>query len=380
MARGLILQTKRRYKQNLLKSALSSSLGTENYLNKLNLDDCITILGKEWQNLEKSHLHEAWRSLLSESLFPDLELSPTIVDRESISFLGEFDDEQISNFLPKGKKYRLVKRTREKLLQWLNEVEYSDDHGWEPRSDDDILNFVIGSRVKGNLANEPDNNDDDSDETISNDEMMNHYDEIDDVQLSREKKKKDSAKMDDDDESEKLFAVNNESKDNEEIINSEICFDNGNKLFGVKNEPNGDNDEMMMNNFDDDIDIDDGDKLFAVKNERNDNEEIMISSEIVVDDNDHKLFAVKNEPNEEEIINSAEIRVDNDDIHENGFKLLEATNKVDYENQQNEEITVLEALEHIRKLKSYMNSKDFSPEHHACLEKIKFIIERKISS
>ncbi|XP_043472627.1 jerky protein homolog-like isoform X3 [Leptopilina heterotoma] len=392
MARGLTLQTKKRYKQNLLKSALFSSLGTVNYLSKFNLEDCITILGEDWQNLEASHLHKVWSSLLSDSqinsVFRDLEFSSKTV-RESMSFLQEFD-EQITNFFPRGNNIDSVEELREKLLEWLNDVEYGD-YGWEPRSDDDILNFITGGRVEGNLVSESDNDDnddddnddnddnDDSEETISGDEMMNNFV---DVQLSRVKNEKDddveivknnSDKMDVDD-GDKLLWAKNERDDDEEIMknNIDVVDDDGDKLSRVKNE-RVDDEEIIMNNSDE-IDVDDGDKFLGMKNERDDDEEIMKNNF----DDGEKLLGVKNETDDDEEIiinNSEEI-----DIDDEGFKLLGVKNEDNYENLKEEKITTLEALECLRKLKIYMNSGDFLPEHHACLEKIKCIVEKKITS
>ncbi|XP_051173727.1 putative uncharacterized protein DDB_G0282133 [Leptopilina boulardi] len=67
MNQGLVSLTKKHYKNNLLKQALLSRHGTENYIKKFNLHDCLQLIGEAWDNINSATLKKVWKTFLSDS-------------------------------------------------------------------------------------------------------------------------------------------------------------------------------------------------------------------------------------------------------------------------------------------------------------------------
>lgn len=124
MNQGLVSLTKKHYKNNLLKQALLSRLGTENYIKQFNLNDSLELLGEAWDNLESAILKKVWKAFLSESncnlqdpLTTNNSNNNEALFEESTSFLQNKGD-QLSQHLTESTWS--TNETKEKFLKWFN--------------------------------------------------------------------------------------------------------------------------------------------------------------------------------------------------------------------------------------------------------------------
>ncbi|XP_051168269.1 jerky protein homolog-like [Leptopilina boulardi] len=161
----LISFTKKYYKQNLLKRLLSfanSVDGVDEFLRIFNYRDCFELLNIAWNTQQFSTLQNVWKCILGDSYQTDENNISTNIE-DTWKLPNEITNElfQIlygSNFT--------VNVLKEICLNWYKSKD--DDCGWEPLSDNDILNFVINKNETINMSDEFVNS-----ERLSNSDIKN---------------------------------------------------------------------------------------------------------------------------------------------------------------------------------------------------------------
>lgn len=155
MDQGAISLTKRHYKHHLLRTALLDREGTVKFLKEINLTDCFIHLQNAWNSLRESTLNKMWKPLLGESciireesLFNDRLHTSAVInvdnvsDTEAINF-PEDVCKQLSIILERIDRPRT--QVEADLSVWFNSDD--SDCGWEPLTDDNIINFVTGREI-----------------------------------------------------------------------------------------------------------------------------------------------------------------------------------------------------------------------------------------
>ncbi|XP_033211947.1 jerky protein homolog-like [Belonocnema kinseyi] len=161
MEQGLIAQTKKLFKKDLLRRLLLSedSEGPDQFLKELDLPDCFEMLSIAWNAVESSSFRKAWKPLLGDSfLLNKVPASANIQDPLSnfdaldsapesptdSSSLPDENGDLISELLS-GPDYS-VEKSREFLLNWFENDQLGNDCGWKLSSDSDLINIVTNRR------------------------------------------------------------------------------------------------------------------------------------------------------------------------------------------------------------------------------------------
>ena len=161
MDQGLISTTKKLYKKELLKRLLLNDevQGAENFLRNLDLSDCLSILRVVWDSLKSSTLQKVWKPLLGDSIVnpvtdcdPHFNVPTNDNEHESPTDLSFSHDivHQASQLLTEPDSSS--EKSRDFLLKWLENERY--DCGWEPLSDNDIVNFVTNGKCQIEVVND----------------------------------------------------------------------------------------------------------------------------------------------------------------------------------------------------------------------------------
>ena len=156
MNQGLISMTKKLYKKELLKRLLFNEKlqKVENFLKNLSLRDFLPILSLAWESLKSSTLQRVWKPLLGDWFVnnEDFKLDvPTYYNEPESPTDSSFSHEivdQVSQLLT-GPNCS-VETSRDFLLKWFEDDHY--DCGWEPLSDNDIVDFVTNDKCEPEVA------------------------------------------------------------------------------------------------------------------------------------------------------------------------------------------------------------------------------------
>ncbi|XP_011708346.1 PREDICTED: jerky protein homolog-like [Wasmannia auropunctata] len=120
MDQGVIEQTKRIYKKNVLRLLLKENLPQTVFLKLWTILDCCNVIAEAWNNVSFNNLRRAWKNLLPIDNAIDVTLND---NRESENYFNEISSEIY---------------THNEINSWIN-ID-ARDQGWEPQNINDIIN------------------------------------------------------------------------------------------------------------------------------------------------------------------------------------------------------------------------------------------------
>lgn len=121
MDQGVIEQTKKIYKKNVLRLLLMGTLKQTKFLKQLTILDCCNMIAEAWNNVSINNLRKAWKNLLP---------IENTTDSTSSDNCDEFDSffDQVPNEIC----------TQVELDLWFNSD--AQNEGWKLQTIDDIIN------------------------------------------------------------------------------------------------------------------------------------------------------------------------------------------------------------------------------------------------
>ncbi|XP_051161469.1 jerky protein homolog-like [Leptopilina boulardi] len=155
------------YKKNLLTLMFKSKLrNVDEFWSNYNLKDCITFLSSAWKNLNNSPLlRQAWTLILDN--YCDTSVYYTVCsNNENLSVLSnnsrlieelsQFPDEICDKLIARhspGADCSIRKLQKDKVIivKWFKT---RDDFGWEPITDNEIVDLILNNKKKDEMVNE----------------------------------------------------------------------------------------------------------------------------------------------------------------------------------------------------------------------------------
>ncbi|XP_018396043.1 PREDICTED: jerky protein homolog-like [Cyphomyrmex costatus] len=145
MDQGIIEQTKRNYRKNVLRLLLEANLLQTVFLKKLTILDCCNMIAEAWNNVLFNDLRRAWKNLLSINDAVDVTLNDNSNGR----------DESENCFNEISSVY-----TQNEIQSWIN-ID-SRDQGWEPQNMNDIIDNLQNNNEHESAEEEESHDENDS--------------------------------------------------------------------------------------------------------------------------------------------------------------------------------------------------------------------------
>ncbi|XP_043268559.1 jerky protein homolog-like isoform X2 [Venturia canescens] len=146
MSQGIIRSVKDHYREALTSRLLiSSRVVVDEFIDNLTIKDCCEMIASSWQRVPASMLSKTWELLL-----PDLSITR---DKDLPSSSGPALPKELASRLNQLKYFCV---TEADIEAWL--CEDSDDHGWAPLTDEQLIDEAIGAEtfhVNINIKCEP---------------------------------------------------------------------------------------------------------------------------------------------------------------------------------------------------------------------------------
>lgn len=121
MDQGVIEQTKKIYKKNMLRLLLMGTLKQTEFLKQLTILDCCNMIAEAWNNVSINNLRKAWKNLLP------IENATDSTSSDNCDNFNRFFN-QVSNEIC----------TQDELDLWFNTD--AKNEGWKLQTIDDIIN------------------------------------------------------------------------------------------------------------------------------------------------------------------------------------------------------------------------------------------------
>lgn len=176
MEQGLMSTVVKIYKRNLLLLMFKAKLtNVDQFWNTFTLKECLTFLASSWEALNSSILRKAWLLFLdnycdtSDVITVKPNQNTTVFFNNLIDELSSFPDDICDKLIARlspGADYLVRKLQKDKVIivKWFK---IRDDFGWDPLTDEEIINMTLDSKRRDEQLNDPLRIDGEFEENIS---------------------------------------------------------------------------------------------------------------------------------------------------------------------------------------------------------------------